>query len=128
MIVVRPFAEDDKPAIAAMHAAQGFHYDEPDWSRMLLSAVVEVDGRVEMAAFLRKSSEAYLLLTPQTNRRGQLGQILMLHRELLRPAKRVGFEDVHCFLPPEIAAKFGKLLMHMGWEKPLWTCFSRRVE
>lgn len=129
MIVVRPFSEGDTPAIQAMHASMGFDYEQPAWEKMLVSAVVEVDGRPTMAAFLRKTSEVYMLADPEAGtRRDRLGQLLMLHRELLIPAQRVGFEDCHCWVPPEIEQKFGKLLMHLGWRKPLWPCFSKEVK
>jgi hypothetical protein len=130
MIIVRPAAPEDTPAIQAMHKAQSFGYTEPDWGKMLISGVVEVDGRIEMAAFLRKTSEAYLLFDPklEIRKRGRIGQFLMLNRELLIPARRVGFDDVHCWLPPEIEKTFGQVLMHLGWEKPLWACYSRRID
>lgn len=129
MIIVRPYAEDDKSALAAMHKAQGFEYEAPDWDKMLVSGVIEVDGEVQMAAFLRKTSETYLLLDPKAaiRKRERLAQLLIMHRELVAPAHRVGFEDTHCWLPPEIDKEFGKLIMHLGWEKPLWTCYSMKV-
>lgn len=121
MIIVRPFTEEDKPAIEAMHSGMKLDYEQPDWSKMLISAVVEVNGQVTMGAFLRKTAETYLLLDPEAgSKKGRLGQLLMLHRELMIPAKRVGFEDVGAFLPPTLEPHFGKLLMHLGWKKAMW--------
>lgn len=129
MIIVRPFQEKDKAPIEALHRSMGFDYEPPDWSKMLVSGVVEVDGKISMAAFLRMTAETYMLIDPDTgSRKDRLAQLLILHRELVRPALRRGLTDLHCWLPPEIEKNFGKLLMHLGWKKPLWPCFSREVK
>ena len=79
-----------------------------------------------MAGFLRKTAEAYLLFDPMDGirKRDRIGQLMILQKELLVPAKRVGFEDAHCWLAPEASERFGKLLLHLGWQKPLWPSFS----
>lgn len=128
-IIVRPFKPEDKPAIEAMHAAMAHDYEQPAWDKMLLSAVVEIDGKPSMAAFLRKTTEAYMLADPKAGRkRDKLANLIILHRELLIPAKRAGIEDWHAWLPPGIEENFAKVLMHLGWQKPLWPCYSRKVE
>lgn len=125
MILVRPYHSDDRAEIERMHAAQGFAYEAPDWDKVLVSAVIEVDGRIQMAAFLRKTAEGYLLFDPtaEVRKRERLGQLLMMHKELVKPAARAGFDDLHCWLPPELADKFGKLLLHLGWTRPEWPSF-----
>lgn len=124
MILVRPFEEADRGRINEIFQAQKLEYDAPDWGKILVSAVVEVDGKITMAAFLRKTAETYFVMDGRAGRkRDRVGQLLMLHRELLIPARRVGFEDVHCWLPPEMEKDFGKLLMHFGWVRPLWPNF-----
>lgn len=132
MIIVRPFEKTDAAAMHALHSAQNFGYDEPDWSRMLVSAVIEVDGKIEMAAFLRKTAETYLLLDPKAEirKRDYIGHLIILHKELTGPARREGLTDVHCWLPPQLEG-FGKLLenKHLGWVKAPWpTCYSREVK
>lgn len=127
MILVRPAADSDKPDLNRLADAQGFEYERPDWGGMLVSSVVEVNGEITMGAFLRKTAEVYLVVDPGAGRkRDRLGQLLMLHRELLQPAKRVGFEDCSCWVPPEIDKHFGKLLLHLGWVKPLWPNYVYR--
>lgn len=130
MILVRPAAKEDLPAIAALHASQGLDYEAPDWSKMLVSVVIEVDGQITMAAFLRKTAETYLLLDPraETSKKERLGQLLILHKELVAPCEGNGLSDLHCWLPPALDTQFGKLLMHLGWTKPLWPCYSREVK
>jgi hypothetical protein len=129
VIIVRPATFDDLPRISELYRAQGFQYEQPNWSGMLVSAVVEVDGQIEMAAFLRKTAETYLLLDPRAaaSKKKRLGQLLILHKELVKPAERSGLSDLHCWLPPDIDRDFGRLLLHLGWQKPLWPCYSREV-
>lgn len=129
-IIVRPYEAKDRKTVEALHRMQNFGYEAPDWSKMLVSAVVEVDGQVAMASFLRKTAETYLLLDPdsENKKREKLGQLLILHKEIVNPALKAGLTDFHCWLPPQIDLKFGRLLMHLGWEKPLWTCYSKAVE
>lgn len=131
MVIVRPYCDSDELVITGMHQSQGFAYEAPDWGKLLVSGVVEVDGKVEMAAFLRKTSEAYMLVNPETQarKRERLQYLQWLEKEMIKTAKRVGFDDAHCWLPPELEEKkFGRLLMHLGWKKPLWTCYSREAE
>lgn len=131
MIVVRPYEKTDKEAIHALHSAQNLGYEEPNWEQMMVSAVIEVDGKIEMAAFLRKTAETYLLLDPTQvlRKRERIGQLLILHKELTIPARSAGLTDIHCWLPPQLES-FGKLLKnkHLGWAKAPWpTCYSREV-
>lgn len=129
MILVRPYTNTDKPAIQAMHSAMGIDYEQPDWNRVVLGGIVERDGTIQMAAMMRKTVEVYLLIDPEAGRkRDKLANLLMLHRELIAPSQRLGVDDWHCWLPPDIEAGFGKLLMNLGWKKPLWPCFSREVK
>lgn len=128
MLLIRPFQAADGKAVEELKQRSGFEYDSPEWGKMLVSGVVEEDGQLTMAAFLRKTAETYFVIDPEHGRkRGQIGQLLALHREMIEPARRADLEDVHCWMPPEIAENFGKMLLNFGWVKPLWPCFSYRL-
>lgn len=130
-MLVRPYVREDLPAVEALHREQGFAYDLPDLESpsMLVRAVIEENGRVTHAAFLRKTSEAYWIFSPEERKRERLGKLLVLAKELPAPADRAGIEDVHAFLPPQIVTEsLHKTLLRLGWEKPLWTCYSRKVK
>ena len=129
MNLIRPYLDSDQKAIDCMQKAQGFDYEKPDWSRMLVSGVFETDGEPRMAAFLRKTAEVFLLFDPGdgTRKRERIGQFLALHRELIEPAKQAGFDDVHCWLPPAIDERFGTVLQHLEWAKQLWPCYNRQL-
>ena len=78
------------------------------------------------AAFLRLTAEAYLLLDPHAGSPRQRWEwLLHLHAAAERDAVLRGLEDVHAWLPPPLAARFGKRLLRLGWLRDdSWTPFS----
>ena len=81
------------------------------------------------AALLRLTAEAYLLLDPRAGTpRERWEWLLGLHAATEQEASRRGLEDVHAWLPPEIAAKFGKRLTRLGWVRDdAWTPYCKRL-
>jgi len=81
------------------------------------------------AALLRLTAEAYLLLDPNAGTPRQRWECLLgLHAATEQEAARRGLEDVHAWLPPEIAAKFGKRLTKLGWVRDdVWTPYCKRL-
>ena len=81
------------------------------------------------AAFLRLTAEAYLLLTPQEGTpRERWDGLLALHEATRQEAWARGLADVHAWLPPEIATKFGKRLTRLGWVRDdTWTPYCKRL-
>jgi hypothetical protein len=81
------------------------------------------------ASLLRLTAEAYLLLDPKAGTpRERWEWLLELHAATEQEAARRGLEDAHAWLPPEIAAKFGKRLMRLGWVRDdAWTPYCKRV-
>ncbi len=68
------------------------------------------------AAFLRLTAEAYLLLDPRAGTPRERWQwLLALHAAAERDAWQRGLKDVHAWLPPPIAQKFGKRIARLGW-------------
>ncbi|MGB9507092.1 MAG: hypothetical protein WBQ91_12935 [Candidatus Acidiferrum sp.] len=86
-------------------------------------------GKILGAALLRLTAEAYLLLDPSVGRPRERWQWLLgLHAVTEREAARRGLEDVHAWLPPEIASKFGKRLTRLGWMRDdVWTPYCRHL-
>jgi hypothetical protein len=118
---IRTYEERDLEALRAIHARQGFGYAFPDLSNPLfLTKVVlgrEEGGKgIAGAALLRLTAEAYLLLDPEPGSpREKWEWLLGLHEATRRDALARGLEDVHAWLPPAIAKKFGKRLTRLGW-------------
>jgi hypothetical protein len=81
------------------------------------------------AAFLRLTAEAYLLLDPRAGTPQQRWQwLLALHAAAERDAWHRGLEDVHAWLPPPIAARFGKRITQLGWRRDdSWTPYCKKL-
>jgi len=140
---VRTYEESDLEELRRIHAAQGFSYAFPDLSNPLfLTKLVLVGEKAKReealrnsgqgivgAALLRLTAEAYLLLDPKAGTpRERWEWLLGLHVVTEREAARRGLEDVHAWLPPEIADKFGKRLTKLGWVRDdVWTPYCKRL-
>jgi hypothetical protein len=156
-MLVREYRESDLAHLRAIHAAQGFDYALPDLSNPLFvtklvlaqadaSSLVVAQHAAPLqgnsaqsnatqretilgAAFLRLTAEAYLLLDPRAGKpRQQWQSLLALHAAAERDAWRRGLEDVHAWLPPPIATKFGKHLTRLGWQRDdTWTPYCKKL-
>ncbi len=81
------------------------------------------------AVLLRLTAEAYLLLDPGSGTpRERWQSLLALHEAARRDAWQRGLEDVHAWLPPAIANKFGRRLTKLGWLRDdSWTPYCKRL-
>jgi hypothetical protein len=151
-MLVREYSERDLDALRAIHAAQGFDYAFPDLRNPLFVTKIVVSDpdvapgfspasssadsqggvtqdRILGAALLRLTAEAYLLLDPRAGTPRERWQwLLALHEAARRDAWRRGLEDVHAWLPPRIAEKFGRRLARLGWRRDdAWTPYCMRL-
>jgi hypothetical protein len=142
-MLVREYRESDLAQLRAIHAAQGFDYALPDLNNPLFvtklmltrgedaSALSNAtpDETIVGAALLRLTAEAYLLLDPRAGTPRERWQwLLALHAATEQDAWQRGLEDVHAWLPPPIAQKFGKHLTRLGWFRDdAWTPYCRKL-
>lgn len=133
-MMIRAYEESDLEALRAIHARQGFGYAFPDLENPLfLTKLVlgrEEDGKgIAGAALLRLTAEAYLLLDPLAGSpRGRWESLLALHEATRCDALARGLEDVHAWLPPEIAQNFGKRLARLGWVRDdEWAPYCKKL-
>ncbi len=128
---LRAYEDGDLETLRKIHASQGFGYPFPDLSDpIFLSKMVLADEKgIGAAAMLRLTAEAYLLIDPAVGSpRGRWENILELHEGMEREAWGRGLQDVHAWLPPEIAMKFGRRLKGLGWVRDdAWTPYCRRI-
>jgi len=136
---IREYDEEDLEALRAIHAAQGLPYEFPNlrnplFLTKLVLAGDETDAAegkgIAGAALLRLTAEAYLLLDPKRGTPKERWQWLLgLHEATRRQAWQRGLEDVHAWLPPGIAAKFGRRLARLGWVRDdEWTPYCKRLD
>jgi len=81
------------------------------------------------AVLLRLTAEAYLLLDPGAGTPRERWQwLLALQTAAERDAWQRGLEDVHAWLPPPIAHKFGKRIQRLGWLRDdAWTPYCKKL-
>ena len=151
-MTVREYNDADLDALLAMHRAQGFDYPFPDLrdpifvSKLVLcegsganssasahgegNCDAPKEGRVVMAALARLTCEMYLLADPHAGTpRQRYARLLELHRAGAADLRARGLDDVHAWLPPRIAKRFGRRLENLGWLRDnAWTpyCFPLR--
>ena len=146
-MLIREYREEDLEALRAIHATQGFDYALPDLSNPLFitklvlardsecttnNASLEASaaqGQILGSVLLRLTAEAYLLLDRKTGTpRDRWRWILALQAAAERDAWQRGLEDVHAWLPPPIAKKFGKRLERLGWLRDdAWTPYCKKL-
>ncbi|HET9804481.1 MAG TPA: hypothetical protein VFP96_14675 [Candidatus Acidoferrum sp.] len=143
---IREYRESDCVALQKIHASQNFPYAFPDLANPLfVTKIVLTDGersvapgfspasggeaRILGAALLRLTAEAYLLLDPsQGTPRQRWQSLLALHEAARTDSWNRGLEDVHAWLPPAIAKKFGRRLASLGWLRDdSWTPYCKRL-
>jgi hypothetical protein len=85
--------------------------------------------KVVGAVLLRLTAEAYLLLDPRAGTPRERWQwLLALHAAAEHDAWHRGLEDVHAWLPPPIARKFGKRIQRLGWRRDdAWTPYCKKL-
>jgi hypothetical protein len=129
MLIVRPYNVGDLEAVTALHKRQGHNYDLPDPATAMIGTVIEEDHVLKHALFLRKTLEAYWLFDPANEtRRDTIARMLVLNKEVPRAARKLGFTDVFCWVPPDVSNKsFDQTLVTLGWTKPLWTCYAKDI-
>jgi hypothetical protein len=143
---VREYKETDLAQLKAVHASQGFDYAFPDLGNPLFvtklvltngeehprqgAGATKANEKILGAAFLRLTAETYLLLDLKAGSpRERWQSLLALHYATQHDAWQRGLEDVHAWLPPRIAKKFGRRLQSLGWIRDdIWTPYCKRLE
>jgi len=145
---IREYSEHDLDALRRIHAAQGFDYALPDLSNPLFVTKLVLARDSERATngaglasgasqeqilgsvLLRLTAEAYLLLDPKAGTpRDRWQCLLALQSAGERDAWHRGLEDVHAWLPPPIAKKFGKRIERLGWLRDdAWTPYCKKLD
>jgi len=109
----------DIPVVARIHERTGFDYRLPAiWAnpRFPIKQVGVADGRPVIASVAKVQAEIYLWLDPDWGTPQERWDALKeLHAEVVAQAEEIGFDQIYCVLPPEIAESFGPRLKELGW-------------
>ncbi len=147
---IREYAPEDEAALRALHAAQDLGYEFPGLrdplfiTKLVLEDNVAqgpssslrtsvspagLESRIVAAALLRLTAEVYLLIDPHAGRpRRRWESILALHDAAASDAWRKGLSDVHAWLPPRLAKRFGRRLESLGWVRDdRWTPYCKKL-
>lgn len=133
-MLVREYQDADLDRIKEIHAKSGFDYDLPALSRESFYSrrVIGDNERIGMAAFLRHTSEVYLLCdSGWRNPAWRMEALRQLHVSSFRDAREHGVKEIFGFLPPPVTKRFGRRLTRLGWSSyqgPEWQCYSKGVE
>ena len=124
---IRAYQSADLARLRQLHAQQGFSYPFPDLDGPLFPVIEvgEESGQVQIAAALRVTAEAYLLMdggygTPKDRWQA----LLKIHEAVRQKAVETGFAEVQCFLPPEVPKSFGRKLKKLGWRHDDWEAYQ----
>ena len=104
-----------------IHRESGFDYQFPrelETPRFPVKrAVVDNKNNVLAVAALKVEAEAYLWMDHGAGTPGTRNEALhLLNADVAHRARAIGFDQVHCALPPEIAERFGKRLEELNWK------------
>lgn len=112
---IRPYRKADAARIAEIHASMGLDYQFPDLQGKLVKvrAVCEHEGEIIVAAALKIEPETFLWVSQDAHPAAKWDAIRLIHRELVRQAIRLGFEQLVCYVPS--CVRFSKRLIRLGW-------------
>ena len=125
-MTTRPLRDSDIPILRAMYEKMGFSYEFPDLCGPLIESVVVVvdaENRPIMAVAAQRLVQLYLFMGDERPSTKLLG-IQVLHHVTATELRKKGYNSCEAFIPPSIAAKFGRRLERtFRWVRnwPSWT-------
>jgi hypothetical protein len=139
--VIREYVKDDIDALRDIHAANGLPEaclpiltvrtedgEEKDDPLFITKAVLEDDGKPAVMAFLKITSESFVLVDHRVGTPEERWEWLKKISEHLREeAWKRGLEQITCFVPPEIDKSFAKRLKDLGYIRSEWQSYTLNV-
>lgn len=131
-MAIRDYKSSDWPQVQKLHADSGLPEnclaDASDPLFLIRRVVTDASGQMVMAAFVRITSEPFILLdhgwSSPTARWRMLKE---LTEDVCRIARERGLEQLTCFVPPAIEASFAKRLESLGFVRSPWQSYTRNL-
>lgn len=125
--MVRDYRAEDFEQVKALHEASGIDYTMPDLGAPLfvVKKVVERDGKVIAACALRIEVETYLWCGGEPD--DKMTAMLAMQPDILQEAWLLGIDNLVCWIPEDVEARFSKRLKQLGWarDRDGWHSWSR---
>lgn len=134
--MIREFTVNDLDDVREIHAANGLPENcFPDLyiqvggerERNLLFTdryVMEQEDKLIMACFLKATAEIYLVLDHSFgDPRDRYTWLWQMKEFMADRARRRGYEQVSCWIPPDLDKSFGPRLEELGFQKS-WQSYS----
>lgn len=128
-MIVRDYQDTDWPEVLAIYQQSGLPVgclaDATDPLFLIRRVLVNGDNKISMAAFVRLTSEPFLIVDHQSGNPAQRWEMLQeLTRDICRIAREKGLQQLTAFIPPEIEESFAKRLERLGFQKSPWSSYT----
>lgn len=132
MTVIRNFTMKDLASVERIHRQAGLPaacLPSAENPLFFIRKVVEDNGTVALASFLKMTAEAFVLVDHNHQSPEWLWMALQkLTGVTLHEAAVKGIQDVSAWLPPEVEPSFGSRLEALGFTKSPWASYSTRLD
>ncbi len=92
-----------------------------------IKEVVQLDGKVAMAGFLKSTAEVYILVDHNAgNPAWRWAMLQQLAAHGLSRAANMGLDQATCWIPPE-ADRFAKRVEALGFVRSPWPSFTANI-
>ena len=92
---------------------------------MVIRRVVTEGRKPVMAAFVRITSEPYILIDHDAGTPESRWKMLQeLTEDVCATARARGLQQLTCFVPPEVEASFAKRLIDLGFVRSPWQSYT----
>ena len=125
-MIIRPYEERDLKRIEELHRSSGFPYKllDPQAPSCIVKRVVCDGDDIVMAAFLRQTTEAYLVTDSKWRSPAwRWAALQQLQADVVAEAVGKGVENAQAFIPPSILKAYSKRLRFLGWQQSDWPVF-----
>lgn len=128
-VILRDYQDSDWPEVLAIYEKSGLPIDcladATDPLFLIRRVLVNADNKISMAAFVRLTSEPFLIVDHESGKPAQRWEMLQeLTRDICRIAREKGLQQLTAFIPPDVEVSFGKRLERLGFQKSPWSSYT----